>query len=174
MLMRLPNTTPRLQPLVSYRQGPAGEGLVTRATHFEMQSCRFPAPRLQRPARRGSKGRSGEVLEWLNRPVSKTGERASVPRVRIPPSPPISAYKSLIALGFTRIVTNVPTLVPTGRARLAVAAIGKTSRSPWCTPLRRIEAEIEGYCDKPRSKRAGGISFRGASRRALSTGNVDG
>ena len=32
---------------------------------------------------------SGEVLEWLNRPVSKTGVRASVPRVRIPPSPPV-------------------------------------------------------------------------------------
>src|SRR5215475_8831943 len=30
----------------------------------------------------------GEVLEWLNRPVSKTGIRASVSRVRIPPSPP--------------------------------------------------------------------------------------
>jgi hypothetical protein len=30
------------------------------------------------------------VLEWLNRPVSKTGIRASVSRVRIPPSPPSS------------------------------------------------------------------------------------
>jgi hypothetical protein len=30
----------------------------------------------------------GEVPEWLNGAVSKTVERASVPRVRIPPSPP--------------------------------------------------------------------------------------
>ena len=32
----------------------------------------------------------GGVLEWLNRPVLKTGVRASVPWVRIPPPPPIS------------------------------------------------------------------------------------
>ena len=31
----------------------------------------------------------GEVLEWLNRPVSKTGVRVTVPRVQIPPSPPV-------------------------------------------------------------------------------------
>jgi hypothetical protein len=29
----------------------------------------------------------GEVSEWLMEPVSKTGVRATVPRVRIPPSP---------------------------------------------------------------------------------------
>ena len=32
---------------------------------------------------------SGEVAEWLNAPVLKTGVRASVPWVRIPPSPPV-------------------------------------------------------------------------------------
>ncbi len=32
----------------------------------------------------------GEVTEWLNVPVLKTGVRASVPWVRIPPSPPYS------------------------------------------------------------------------------------
>ena len=31
---------------------------------------------------------SGEVLERLNRPVSKTGVPLRVPRVQIPPSPP--------------------------------------------------------------------------------------
>ena len=31
---------------------------------------------------------AGEVPEWSNGTVSKTVERASVPRVRIPPSPP--------------------------------------------------------------------------------------
>ena len=30
----------------------------------------------------------GEVPEWSNGAVSKTVERVSVPRVRIPPSPP--------------------------------------------------------------------------------------
>ena len=30
----------------------------------------------------------GELAEWLNAPVLKTGERESVPRVRIPGSPP--------------------------------------------------------------------------------------
>ncbi len=32
----------------------------------------------------------GEVQEWLNWLVSKTSEPATVPRVRIPLSPPIS------------------------------------------------------------------------------------
>ena len=31
---------------------------------------------------------NGEVAEWSKAPVLKTGERASVPWVRIPPSPP--------------------------------------------------------------------------------------
>ena len=38
----------------------------------------------------------GEVPEWLNGAVSKTVERASVPGVRIPLSPPITLFKSLI------------------------------------------------------------------------------
>ena len=32
--------------------------------------------------------RAGEVPEWPNGPVSKTGEPARVPGVQIPPSPP--------------------------------------------------------------------------------------
>ncbi len=31
----------------------------------------------------------GEVLEWLNRPVSKTGRSARASWVQIPPSPPV-------------------------------------------------------------------------------------
>ena len=38
-------------------------------------------------------GAAGEVPEWLNGPVLKTGVRASVPWVRIPPSPPASFTK---------------------------------------------------------------------------------
>ena len=37
--------------------------------------------------------RCGEVPEWSNGAVSKTVERASVPRVRIPPSPPLSSLR---------------------------------------------------------------------------------
>ena len=35
-------------------------------------------------------GLSGEVVEWLMAPHSKCGVRATVPWVRIPPSPPIA------------------------------------------------------------------------------------
>ena len=44
-------------------------------------------PRHLRPVHRKYRG---EVPEWLNGAVSKTVERASVPRVRIPLSPPFS------------------------------------------------------------------------------------
>ena len=40
-------------------------------------------------------GSIGELAEWLNAPVLKTGERESVPRVRIPGSPPKSLKKGL-------------------------------------------------------------------------------
>ena len=36
---------------------------------------------------------NGEVAEWSKAPVLKTGERASVPWVRIPPSPPFFKAK---------------------------------------------------------------------------------
>jgi hypothetical protein len=35
---------------------------------------------------------AGEVAEWLNVPDSKSGIRASVSRVRIPPSPPLHPF----------------------------------------------------------------------------------
>ena len=41
---------------------------------------------------------AGEVPEWLNGPVLKTGVRASVPWVRIPPSPPYITTNPLIVL----------------------------------------------------------------------------
>src|SRR5690625_3611054 len=37
----------------------------------------------------GTPPNQGEVPEWLNGPVSKTDVRATVPWVRIPPSPPV-------------------------------------------------------------------------------------
>ena len=43
---------------------------------------------LAQPPSRETSGR-GEVAEWLNVPDSKSGVRANVPGVRIPPSPPL-------------------------------------------------------------------------------------
>ena len=43
-----------------------------------------------------SDSRCGEVPEWSNGAVSKTVEGASLPRVRIPVSPPFHAIKSLL------------------------------------------------------------------------------
>src|SRR5262249_19241932 len=39
-------------------------------------------------------GRSGEVAEWFKAPVLKTGVGASLPWVRIPPSPPTTEKRS--------------------------------------------------------------------------------
>ena len=51
----------------------------------------------------GRSADQGEVPEWLNGTVSKTVERASVPRVRIPLSPPAGA-RSLRARGLMSIL----------------------------------------------------------------------
>ena len=48
-----------------------------KSSRSQYRSARFPPGR-------------GEMLEWLNRLVSKTSELARVPRVRIPVSPPAS------------------------------------------------------------------------------------
>ena len=45
-----------------------------------------------------SDSRCGEVPEWSNGAVSKTVEGASLPRVRIPVSPPYMFIKWLIIL----------------------------------------------------------------------------
>ena len=42
----------------------------------------------QNAQKRLDEARQGEVAEWLNAPVSKTGMGRSPSRVRIPPSPP--------------------------------------------------------------------------------------
>jgi hypothetical protein len=58
-----------------------------------MLSGADPAARLAFPA-----GGPGEVAEWSIAPHSKCGVRASVPGVRIPPSPPTVSLKHLILL----------------------------------------------------------------------------
>ena len=45
-----------------------------------------------------SDSRCGEVPEWSNGAVSKTVEGASLPRVRIPVSPPLITYKHMFLL----------------------------------------------------------------------------
>src|ERR1700733_14597296 len=51
-------------------------------------ACLHCAYRVNLPARADHAHPSGEVAEWSNVPDSKSGVRVSVPRVRIPPSPP--------------------------------------------------------------------------------------
>src|SRR5690242_6887315 len=48
----------------------------------------WSAPATRRGSPRPPAMPRGEVLEWLNRTVSKTVVSARAPRVRIPPSPP--------------------------------------------------------------------------------------
>ena len=40
-------------------------------------------------------GRTGDLAEWSNAAVLKTVGRESVPRVRIPESPPLTSYFSI-------------------------------------------------------------------------------
>src|SRR6476660_8857973 len=49
---------------------------------------------------------SGEVAEWLNAPVSKTGLPARVAGVRISPSPYQERRKALILQGFSALCTS--------------------------------------------------------------------
>ena len=50
-----------------------------------------------------SESACGEVPEWSNGAVSKTVVGASLPRVRIPVSPPLMTYKYLFLLYKARI-----------------------------------------------------------------------
>src|SRR5690606_28010310 len=81
-----------------------------RATVGQMQvlqkSAIFPNLRFRRrlnrrfaATKRGAR-RRGQVAEWSNVPDSKSGVRASVPWVRIPPCPPTNLQNPLIYKGF--------------------------------------------------------------------------
>ena len=54
----------------------------------------------------------GEVPEWSIGTVSKTVVRASVPWVRIPPSPPFDRHKRLISNSFYRKAYWPPLILP--------------------------------------------------------------
>ena len=51
---------------------------------------------------------NGEVQEWLNWLVSKTSVPATAPRVRIPPSPPLSAIGLIIELNAGGVAVYEP------------------------------------------------------------------
>ena len=51
-----------------------------------------------------SESACGEVPEWSNGAVSKTVVGASLPRVRIPVSPPFITYNHMIVIDIIRIL----------------------------------------------------------------------
>ena len=69
---------PRLFPAVSFGHLASAERLARRRARFD------------RPREGQGTNPRGEVAEWSNAPHSKCGVRATVPWVRIPPSPPIT------------------------------------------------------------------------------------
>ncbi len=82
------------------------------------------------PRRRGKISPArGEVPEWLNGAVSKTVERASVPRVRIPLSPPFFISRHSLRSGLRWGAL-------TGRRAVALAnPLGSKRRSGWSGDL---------------------------------------
>ena len=103
----------------------------------------------------------GEVAEWSNAPHSKCGVRATVPWVRIPPSPPrtpstglvyqVSAENPRGSAGFRAAIRNrgalrVPVFAPPGRVWRGPSPRGSTSVRFPCF------ADITGKIAKTRAK----------------------
>ena len=83
------------------------EGALATVCNFERRSIEYGRSfcRVSGKTRLARRLRRGEVAEWLMVPLSKSGVRATVPRVRIPPSPPVKnesfwARFSLLIEGF--------------------------------------------------------------------------
>lgn len=57
---------------------------------------------------------NGEVAEWSNAAVLKTVERESVPRVRIPVSPPLAPAKAFSPSGWGQIFPLFSRVMPEG------------------------------------------------------------
>ena len=66
-----------------------------------LRSCFVNAPCLHSAGWHSRACRHGEVAEWLKAPHSKCGVRATVPGVRIPPSPPFASTCKAIAFCFS-------------------------------------------------------------------------
>src|SRR6476661_3891329 len=104
---RLRLRRPESRLLRNARQHPAGpppepplrnRGRPPRRRGRHPDATLLPSPTPGQGARPGTKVRCrphprGEVLEWLIRPVSKTGKPERASGVRIPPSPPISPLR---------------------------------------------------------------------------------
>ena len=99
----------------------------------------FMTPRLSPPYH----GASGEVLEWLNRPVSKTGVLARVPRVRIPPSPPDFHARQ----GFPEIGFFLSILLSTNRQALGGGDYAPQARLK--RPRKRVQKRMRQTVEEP-------------------------
>ncbi len=78
---------------------------------------------------------SGEVAEWSIASHSKCEVRATVPGVRIPPSPPSSVYKPLINHRFIPVPATIPNRIPNRRAgQRRTCADRRDSRRPKNRP----------------------------------------
>ena len=64
-----------------------------------------------------SESACGEVPEWSNGAVSKTVVGASLPRVRIPVSPPCKSNNLLIYMDIKRVVIFTPPNLPSTKKR---------------------------------------------------------
>ena len=109
----------------------------------------------------------GWVAEWLKAPVLKTGRRASVSRVRIPPHPPILIDKQGIA-GFFNMPPKLPhkvdtSLLPSCYARhrgLGRIPPASESRFLWRGTPPVISICVDSGCERTLSvqSRPGGHS----------------
>ena len=104
----------------------------------------------------------GEVTEWPIVTVSKTVVRASVPWVRIPPSPPPGRS----FLRFFPENRDRPLLYPLLRTRLGANWGGFFH--PACTRTRRLSLSVlrHGAVTSQGHARAGGWVLRGSGTRA--------
>ncbi len=133
--------------------------------------------------------RIGEVSEWFKEHAWKACVRETVPRVRIPPSPPSNFYKSLEIkniLGVRKNIIILNTRSDTERSAIHLPE-APTWPAPHCLPLRRpvcIEiqtrrssarrqdrpAQVSRSLQNP-SGSAGPRSLRGRNDRSEKVGN---
>ncbi len=101
---------------------------------------------------------AGEVLEWLIRPVSKTGRPERVSWVQIPPSPPIS-YSS----------SEAPWVHPTteGRPTAVGNAVRRTAVNPTLSANLVLGSEAPWFTRPPKNRQEGTPSQDGGKSHPL-------
>src|SRR5947209_8991782 len=92
------------------------------------RAARAPRPD-PKPAPPGVRDPDGEVAEWSKAPHSKCGVRATVPWVRIPPSPPPSQSLESLSLFAGEFSPESATLRAVSRAQRGKAG-GQVSAEP--------------------------------------------